>query len=354
MSIEQLKRESVELLKRMISTPSVSRQESAVADVIQNWMLEKGIIVNRIGNNLIVRQESCSNDKPVILLNSHIDTVKPAVGYTRNPYSPDEVDGRLWGLGSNDAGGPMVSLLAAYRWLVQTEQSYHLVYVASCEEEVSGKNGIESVIPQLGRVDLAIVGEPTQMQMAVAEKGLMVLDCTSHGKSGHAARNEGINAIYKAMTDIEWFRTHQFERVSQFLGSVKTSVTQIDAGTQHNVVPDTCKFVVDVRVNELYKNTELLEYIKSKVDCDVQERSTRLNSSAISMTHPIVQRGMQLGLRTFGSPTMSDQALMPFTSVKIGPGDSARSHTADEYIEIEEIENGIEVYIKLLNGLNIR
>lgn len=353
MTIDRLTDESVELLRKMISIPSTSRNESDVADMIQNWMLNKGLTANRLGNNIVINQEGCGCDKPVILLNSHIDTVKPANGYTRDPYDAASEDGKLWGLGSNDAGGPMVSLLAAFRYLTQTDQNYHLIYVASCEEEVSGRNGIESVLPQIGRIDLGIVGEPTKMQMAVAEKGLMVLDCTAHGKSGHAARNEGINAIYEALPSIEWFRTHQFDRVSQFLGPVKMSVTQIEAGTQHNVVPDECKFVVDVRVNEMYKNTELLELIKSKVACDVKERSTRLNSSAIDMTHPIVKKGMKMGLSTFGSPTMSDQALMPFTTIKIGPGDSARSHTANEYIELNEIRQGIETYIKLLDGLTL-
>lgn len=352
-TIEQLTNESIELLKQMISTPSVSRDESAVADIIQDWMLNRGLLVNRHGNNLYVMQENCSAEKPVILLNSHIDTVKPASGYTRDPFTPSVEDGVLFGLGSNDAGGPLVSLLAAFRYLIQTEQPYHLIFLASCEEEVSGKNGIESTLPLLGHVDLAIVGEPTKMQMAVAEKGLMVLDCTAHGKSGHAARNEGVNAIYEALADIQWFRSHVFERVSQFLGPVKMSVTQIEAGTQHNVVPDVCKFVVDVRVNEMYKNVELLNLIKENVNSDVKERSTRLNSSAIAMSHPIVQRGMQMGLTTFGSPTMSDQALMPFTSVKIGPGDSARSHTADEFIHLDEIYQGVETYINLLNGLSL-
>lgn len=351
--LERYKQESVDLLRRLIAIPSVSRQETAVADALQEQLTAWGYMVNRKGNNVWVRQESCSAGKPVVLLNSHIDTVRPAAGYTRDPYAPTVEDGILYGLGSNDAGGPMVSLLAAFRYLTLTEQPFHLIFLASCEEEVSGKGGIESVLPELGKIDLAIVGEPTQMQMAVAEKGLMVLDCTAHGKSGHAARNEGINAIYEALPSIEWFRTHQFERVSQFLGMVKTSVTQIEAGTQHNVVPDVCKFVVDVRVNELYKNVELLELIKKSVACDVKERSTRLNSSAISMDHPVVKRGMSLGLKPFGSPTMSDQALIPFTSIKIGPGDSARSHTADEYIAISEIHNGIETYIKLLDQLTI-
>ncbi len=352
--IEKYTSESIELLKQMIAIPSISRSETEVANMIQNWILKQGLQTDRIGNNLIIKQKELCINKPTILLNSHIDTVKPASGYTRDPFCPTVEDGKLWGLGSNDAGAPMVSLLATFRYLTQhTEQAYNLIYVASCEEEVSGKNGIESVVPHLGRIDLAIVGEPTQMQMAVAEKGLMVLDCTTKGKSGHAARNEGINAIYEALPAIEWFRTHKFERVSQFLGSVKMSVTQIDAGTQHNVVPDSCHFVVDVRVNEMYGNIELLQEIKNSVTCDVKERSTRLGSSSVPMTHPIVQRGLSLGLKAFGSPTMSDQALMPFTSIKIGPGDSARSHTANEYIEINEIQDGVRTYIELLNGLII-
>lgn len=352
--IEKYTSESIELLKQMIAIPSISRSETEVANMIQNWILKQGLQTDRIGNNLIIKQKELCINKPTILLNSHIDTVKPASGYTRDPFCPTVEDGKLWGLGSNDAGAPMVSLLATFRYLTQhTEQAYNLIYVASCEEEVSGKNGIESVVPHLGRIDLAIVGEPTQMQMAVAEKGLMVLDCTTKGKSGHAARNEGINAIYEALPAIEWFRTHKFERVSQFLGPVKMSVTQIDAGTQHNVVPDSCHFVVDVRINEMYGNIELLQEIKNSVTCDVKERSTRLGSSSVPMTHPIVQRGLSLGLKAFGSPTMSDQALMPFTSIKIGPGDSARSHTANEYIEINEIQDGVRTYIELLNGLII-
>lgn len=352
-ALEKYTEQSIELLRKLIATPSVSRDEAAAADLLQATLAAWGYRVNRQGNNVWVRQESCAVDKPVILLNSHIDTVRPAAGYTRDPYAADIEGDKLFGLGSNDAGGPLVSLLAAFRYLTTKEQPYHLIFLASSEEEVSGRGGIESVLPQLGRIDLAIVGEPTEMQMAVAEKGLMVLDCTVHGQSGHAARNEGENAIYKALSDIEWFRTHKFERVSDFLGEVKTSVTQIEAGTQHNVVPDTCKFVVDVRVNELYKNVDLLGEIKASVACDVKERSTRLNSSHISMNHPVVQRGLSLRLKPFGSPTMSDQALIPFTSIKIGPGSSARSHTADEYICISEISKGINTYVELLDGLKI-
>lgn len=345
--------EAVELLQQMIATPSLSRDEGAVADMLTKWLADRGATPRRVGNNIILSQQ-LSPEKPVVLLNSHIDTVKPAAGYTIDPYTPTIEGDTLYGLGSNDAGASVVSLLCAYSRLIQSEQPYNLIYVCSAEEEVSGKNGIESVLPQLGtNVDLAIVGEPTQMQMAVAEKGLMVLDCVAHGKSGHAARNEGVNAIYEALTDIEWFRTYTFPRVSEYLGAVKMSVTLIEAGTQHNVVPDTCKFVVDVRVNELYGNVELLDLIRQHVTCDVKERSTRLNSSAIPTSHPVVQRGLSLGLTCFGSPTMSDQALMPFTSIKIGPGDSARSHTANEFIRLSEIEQGVETYISLLHNLTL-
>ena len=339
----------------MIATPSTSRAEGDVANLIQAQLAAWGLQASRKGNNLWVREVDCPDGRPVVLLNSHIDTVKPAAGYTRDPFTPTVKDGKLFGLGSNDAGGPLVSLLAAFRYLLTTspDRPYSLVFAASAEEEVSGKNGLESIIPELGTIDLAIVGEPTGMQPAVAEKGLMVLDCTAFGKSGHAARNEGVNAIYQALPAIEWFRTHVFERISQFLGPVKMSVTQIEAGTQHNVVPDTCRFVVDVRVNELYKNQELLSLIKKSVSVNVQERSTRLSSSAIPMSHPVVRRCLDLGLVPFGSPTMSDQALMPFTSIKIGPGQSARSHTADEFIMLDEIRSGVKTYVEILDGLNI-
>ena len=358
--LERLTDESIGLLKQMISTPSVSRDEGAVADILQAKLTGWGMAVNRKGNNLWVKERACAAGKPVILLNSHIDTVKPAAGYTRDPFTPVVEDGRLYGLGSNDAGGPLVSLLALFRYLTGTEaeRSYSLIFAASAEEEVSGRVGLESILPELGAVDLAIVGESTGMQPAVAEKGLMVLDCTALGKSGHAARGEGVNAIYQAMPAIEWFRTHTFDRVSQFLGPVKTTVTQIEAGTQHNVVPDTCRFVVDVRVNELYSNAELLAQIKkecpvAQMPITIQERSTRLSSSCIAMDHPIVRRAMSLGLKPFGSPTMSDQALMPFTSIKIGPGLSSRSHTADEFIGLDEIRDGVKTYVALLDGLRL-
>lgn len=290
---------------------------------------------------------------PVLLLNAHIDTVKPAAGYSRDPFTPFDEDGRIYGLGSNDDGGSLMALLATYMRLMESRQPYRLIFTATAEEEVCGRDGFEAIYPYIGHVDLAVMGEPTGMQMAVAERGLMVLDCTAKGRSGHAARNEGINAIYEALNDIEWFRTQQFPKVSDYLGPVKMTVTQINAGTQHNVVPDSCSFVVDVRPNGLYGNVELLEMIKSSVKCNVRERSTRLGSSHISMEHPVVKRGLSLGLTAFGSPTTSNQAVWPHTSIKIGPGQSSRSHTADEFICIDEIGEGIEIYYKLLDQLEL-
>ena len=339
-----------ELLEDLIRIPSFSREEGNVADYLEHWMLEEGFAVRRTGNNLWV--ESCPPDgRPTILLNAHIDTVKPASGYTRDPFGPVIEDGRLYGLGSNDDGGSLVALLETYSRLVRKEQSYRVIFSATAEEEVSGRGGLDLLLPEIGKIDFGVIGEPTGMRMAVAERGLMVLDCTALGKSGHAARNEGVNAIYKALEDIDWFRGHQFEKVSDFLGPVKMTVTQINAGTQHNVVPDKCTFVVDVRPNGMYTNPELLSMIKSSVSCEVKERSTRIGSSHLPLDHPAVVRGLSLGLEPFGSPTTSNQALCPFPTLKIGPGDSARSHSADEYIRLYEIAHGVETYAALLDGL---
>ncbi len=339
-----------ELLEDLIRIPSFSREEGSVADYLEHWMLEEGFAVRRTGNNLWV--DSCPPDgRPTILLNAHIDTVRPASGYTRDPFGPVIEDGRLYGLGSNDDGGALVALLETYSRLVRKEQSYRVIFSATAEEEVSGRGGLDLLLPEIGKIDFGVIGEPTGMRMAVAERGLMVLDCTALGKSGHAARNEGVNAIYKALEDIDWFRGHQFEKVSDFLGPVKMTVTQINAGTQHNVVPDKCTFVVDVRPNGMYTNPELLSMIKSSVSCEVKERSTRIGSSHLPLDHPAVVRGLSLGLEPFGSPTTSNQALCPFPTLKIGPGDSARSHSADEYIRLDEIAHGVETYAALLDGL---
>ncbi len=344
--------DTIDLLKNMIRIPSFSRDEGAVADFLERWMLTEGFAVRRLGNNLWM-ESGPADGRPTILLNAHIDTVKPASGYTRDPFTPEIEDGCLYGLGSNDDGGSLIALLETYSRLIQKEQPYRLIFSATAEEEVSGKGGLDLILPELGRIDFGVMGEPTGMRMAVAERGLMVLDCTAYGKSGHAARNEGVNAIYKAIEDIQWFKSHSFDRVSDFLGAVKMSVTQINAGTQHNVVPDRCTFVVDVRPNGMYTNPELLELIKSSVSCEVKERSTRIGSSHLPMDHPAVVRGLSLGLEPFGSPTTSNQALCHFPTLKIGPGDSARSHSADEYIRLDEIADGIETYVALLDGLTL-
>lgn len=344
--------DTVELLMNMIRIPSVSREEKDAADYMERWMKGNGFEARRLGNNLWM-ESGPADGRPTILLNAHIDTVKPAFGYTRDPFTPEIEDGCLYGLGSNDDGGSLVALLETYSRLIQKEQPYRLIFSATAEEEVSGKGGLDLILPELGRIDFGVMGEPTGMRMAVAERGLMVLDCTAYGKSGHAARNEGVNAIYKAIEDIQWFKSHSFDRVSDFLGAVKMSVTQINAGTQHNVVPDRCTFVVDVRPNGMYTNPELLELIKSSVSCEVKERSTRIGSSHLPMDHPAVVRGLSLGLEPFGSPTTSNQALCHFPTLKIGPGDSARSHSADEYIRLDEIADGIETYVALLDGLTL-
>lgn len=346
--------EAIDTLKGMISRPSFSRDETAVADFLQQTWQSAGHTVHRKGSNLWIVSPGFDLNKPTLLLNSHIDTVKPASGWTKDPFNPEESeDEKLYGLGSNDAGASVVSLYAAFTRLIEKEQAYNLIFLASCEEEVSGKNGIESALADLPPIAFAIVGEPTGMQPAVAEKGLMVLDCVSIGKAGHAARNEGINAITLAIKDIEWFNTYQFPEKSDFLGPVKMSVTIIHAGTQHNVVPDRCEFTVDIRTNEFYPNEKLFELIREQVGCEVKARSYRLNSTRTDLNHPFVQRAAMMGKEPFGSPTLSDQALMPFPSVKIGPGNSARSHAADEYIGLMEIREAIDTYVRLLDGLKL-
>lgn len=344
--------EAIDLLKGMISRPSFSREETAVADYLQKCWSDAGHHLFRKGNNLWIIAPGFDFAKPTLLLNSHIDTVKPAAGWQKDPFLPEETeDDRLYGLGSNDAGASVVSLYEAFTILSAKAQPYNLIFLASCEEEVSGKNGIESVLPELPPIRFAVVGEPTGMRPAIAEKGLMVLDCVATGKAGHAARNEGVNAIYKAIEDINWFSTYQFPEKSDLLGPVKMTVTIIKAGTQHNVVPDRCEFTVDIRSNEFYSNEWLFELIKEQVGCEIKARSFRLNSSRTEPEHPFVQRCLMLGKEPFGSPTLSDQALMRFPSVKIGPGDSARSHSADEFIYGPEIRDAITTYVRLLDGL---
>jgi acetylornithine deacetylase len=345
-----LYKEAIELLKQLIATPSFSKEESETAAAIGKFFALKGIAASRVGNNIFALNKYFDESKPTILLNSHHDTVKPNKSYTINPFEPVEKDGKLFGLGSNDAGGCLVSLIATFlHFYPQQNLKYNIAIAATAEEEISGTGGIEMTIPYLPKIGCAIVGEPTQMQMAVAERGLMVLDCIVTGKTGHAARNEGENALYKAIKDIEWFQNYTFEKNSELLGSCKFTVTSIETeNKQHNVVPAQCSFVVDVRVNELYSFEELLHIIKAHVQSEVIPRSTRLKSTNISLEHSLVKAGIELGRTYYGSPTTSDKALMPFPALKMGPGDSARSHTADEFIYLDEIKQGIELYIQLL------
>lgn len=350
--IQTVTEDAIELLKKLIPIQSFSKNENATANLLQLFVKERGIKSYRLLNNVWVRNKFYDESKPTILLNSHHDTVKPNSGYTKDPFAPIVEDGKLYGLGSNDAGGCLVSLLATFIYFYDKEDMpYNIVFAASAEEEISGLDGIEVVLPELDNVEFAIVGEPTEMHLAISEKGLMVLDCVSKGKSGHAARDEGENALYKSLKDIQWFKDYKFPNVSETLGPVKMTVTIINSGSQHNVVPDTCNFVVDIRATDAYSNKEILEIIKQHVECEVTPRSLRLAPSSIPEEHAIVQAGLKLGRNTYGSPTTSDQALMPFASLKLGPGYSGRSHTADEFIYLKEIEEGIELYIKMLSKL---
>ncbi len=340
---------ALSLLQQLISIPSFSREEAGTAEAIAQFMLARGVKINRKEHNVWAFNQHYNPALPTVLLNSHHDTVKPHPSWTFDPFSPTVQDGKLYGLGSNDAGGCLVALLATFlHFYERSDLTYNVVFAATAEEEISGRNGIELIFPELGEVEFAVVGEPTQMHLAVAEKGLMVLDCVAHGLGGHAAREEGVNAIYQALPDIEWFRTFRFPKESSFLGPVKMSVTMIQAGSQHNVVPDQCTFTVDVRMTDAYSPEEVLTIIRENVTCEVTPRSTRLRPSSIDQAHPIVQSGIRLGRNLYGSPTTSDQALLDIPSLKIGPGDSARSHTADEFIYLSELEEGIALYIQLL------
>ena len=349
--IQSITLEAVDLLKQLIATPSFSTEEGQTAAILQKFLIAKNIKAERYLNNVWAKGKYFDSKKPTLLLNSHHDTVKPNKAYTLNPFLPQVIDKKLYGLGSNDAGGALVSLLAVFLYFQnQANLQYNLIFAATAEEEISGKNGIEALLSQLPAIDCGIVGEPTLMQMAIAERGLLVLDVTINGIAGHAARGEGENAIYKAIEAIEWFKNFQFEKVSALLGPVKMTVTVINTENKaHNVVPAHCNFVVDVRVNELYSFDEVIETINQHVSANILARSTRLRSTSIPLTHPLVQAGLQLNISTYGSPTTSDKALMPFPTLKMGPGDSARSHTANEFIFENEIAEGINSYIQLLN-----
>ncbi len=344
--------EAIDLLKRLIATPSFSREENKTADILEQFLEDHGLEPRRKGNNVWAVSRTFDPAKPTLLLNSHHDTVKPNPGYTRDPFEPAVEAGRLYGLGSNDAGGAAVSLVAAFLSLHdRTDLRYNLLLAITAEEEISGVNGIESLWPELPKIDCAIVGEPTGMDVALAEKGLLVLDCLAVGKAGHAAREEGENAIYHAMQDIEWFRTYLFPNVSPTLGKVKMSVTVIQAGQAHNQVPAACKFTVDVRVTDAYTLENVLTTIRQHVRSQVTPRSLRLRPSGISDSHPLVVAAKAVGRKCYGSPTTSDRALIPVPSVKMGPGDSGRSHSADEYILLDEVEAGIKGYVELIQAL---
>ena len=354
MKYPELTDRAVELLKHLIATPSVSRSEEQAANVMEQAIRDLGFQPRREANNVWALDPRFDESRPTLLLNAHLDTVKPVATWTRNPYCPEQDGDVLYGLGSNDCGGGLVSLLQVFAWLTAKEQPYNVIYLASAEEEVSGKDGISRVLPLLPPVEVAIVGEPTGMQPAIAEKGLMVLDVVAHGTSGHAARGEGVNAIYEALEDLHFLHTHKFRKVSDLLGPTIMNVTMIHAGTQHNVVPDRCEMVVDIRTNEFYQNEFVFEFLKKRLKSEVTARSFRLHSSRIDPQHPIVRRCKSMGLKPFGSPTLSDQALMSFPSLKLGPGDSSRSHSADEFIRISEIAAAIETYIRLLDQINIK
>ncbi|MDR1226678.1 MAG: M20 family metallo-hydrolase [Prevotellaceae bacterium] len=342
---------TISLLQQLISTPSISREESATAQIIFDFLQERNVAPKRHLNNVFSFCKSYDAAKPTLLLCSHHDTVRPAASYTKDPFTPMVEGGKLYGLGSNDAGASVVSLIAVYCNFYDKTLPFNLVLAIVAEEEVQGPNGIESLKPLLGKIDCAIVGEPTQMQAAVGERGLMVLDCTAHGKQGHAARNEGDNALYHAVDDISWFRTYKFPKKSERMGEVKMTVTMISCGTQHNVVPAECKFVVDVRPTDVFDNQDIVDVIRANVKCDVQPRSTRICASSIADEHPLVVAAKKIGRETYVSPTTSDIALLKLPALKMGPGDSARSHSADEYVYISEIEEAINIYGELLEIL---
>jgi len=349
---EKLTLQAIDLLKKLIATPSFSSEEAATALLIENWFKANQIPYKRENNNVWAFNKHFEPDKPLLLLNSHHDTVKPNTGYTKNPFLPEIIEGKLYGLGSNDAGGCLVSLLATFTYFYERKDlKYNIVIVASAEEESSGPHGLNSVLKHLPTIDVAIVGEPTLMQLAIAEKGLVVFDAVVKGTPGHAAHRYEDNSIYNSIAVLEWFKNYKFEKISDVLGPVKMTVTQINAGTQHNVVPAQVNLVIDVRVNDKYTNAEIATLLKKSAPCEIKERSLHLNSSAIPISHELVQSGIALGRKTYGSPTLSDQSVLNCNSLKLGPGDSTRSHAADEFIYLQEIEDGIDLYIKMLDKI---
>ena len=352
--MNQFLSDAVELLKALIETPSVSRNEENAAHLLASYLDKWQLPYGREGNNLWVGCPDWHNDRPTVMLNAHIDTVKPVSTWSRDPYKAVQEGDILYGLGSNDCGGGLVALLQTYRIMLDKPRNYNILWVASAEEEVSGRDGFSRVLSRLPNIDVAIVGEPTGMQPAIAEKGLMVIDGYADGISGHAARNEGVNAIYEALDDLVWLRDYRFRKVSPLLGETKMTVTVVEAGTQHNVIPDSLHFVIDIRTNEYYQNEFVYEFLRKKMKkCRLEARSFRLHSSSITESHPLIKKCKAMGMRPFGSPTLSDQALMPFPSFKLGPGKSARSHSANEYIRISEIKHAIETYVNLLSDIRL-
>jgi len=345
--------EAIALLRQMIRIQSFSKEEDDVADLIETVFKSKGWHPTREMNNNWVKSKQWDDSKPVCILNSHIDTVKPSKSYTYDPFGAVIEAGKLIGLGSNDAGASVVSLIAAFEALYDAELPFNIVLLISAEEEISGKNGVELAQKHLPKIDFGIIGEPTNKHMCIAEKGLMVLDGNAKGKAGHAARDTGVNAIYKAMADIRKIEQFKFDRISEVLGKTKATVTQIRGGSQHNVIPDECLYVVDVRTNELYSNDEVADLLNDLIEGELVPRSTRLNSSQMPLEHPVAKAAVSLGIPMIGSPTLSDQALMRFPTVKMGPGDSPRSHAADEYIYLSEIDEGIDAYIDLIKAIEI-
>ncbi len=349
MNQSQLTEKAISLLKKLISIQSFSSEEDKTADAIEDWFKTFDIPFERIHNNVIAKNIHWDDSKPTLLLNSHHDTVKPNKAYTKDPFHPHIEDGKLYGLGSNDAGGCLVSLIATFTHFYAAENlSYNILMVASMEEESAGKNSLRGLLPNLPSIDVAIVGEPTLMQLAIAEKGLIVFDAVIKGTPSHAAHPNTDNSIYNTIEVLEWFKNYSFKKSSKTLGDVKMTVTQINAGTQHNVVPAQVELVLDVRVNDAYTNKELADLLKAEAPCQLQERGLKLNSSKIDKSHALVQSGIALGRSTYGSPTLSDQAALTCQSLKLGPGDSTRSHSADEYIYLHEIVEGVDLYIKIL------
>ncbi|MBE0651722.1 MAG: M20 family metallo-hydrolase [Bacteroidales bacterium] len=352
MRINELQHNAVELLKKLIQTPSFSGEEDQTSLIIQEWFQQNGVQFFTSNNNVWAKNKYFDAFKPTILLNSHHDTVKPNTAYTRDPFKPEISENKLFGLGSNDAGGPLVSLLSLFVYYYEHKDlKFNMIVAATAEEESSGPNGLNSLLKELPEIDFAIVGEPTLMQMAIAEKGLLVLDGYAPGKPGHAAHDNTENAIYNALEDIIWIKNYDFPKISNMLGKVKMTVTQIEAGQQHNVVPGTCHFVVDIRVNDLYQNKEIFDFVDAHTKSKMVARSFNLNSSSIDANHPIVRAGMKYGRETYGSPTLSDQSVLSCPSLKMGPGDSKRSHSADELIFLNEIEEGIDLFVKIFSEI---